>query len=132
MTFYSKLCHLCAQQKTNPTAVCRAIGLSDAAATRWRKGSTPHDTTIRAIAQHFKIDPNYFYETEISLSMEEIDNIKRIKSAEAAAAMAHFDALDKLIQLFHQVPEKDRELVVNMVEAALQTRSAKPDTDEKP
>ena len=61
MTFYEKLVEVCAQQNTTPTAVCRAIGLSDAAATKWKRdGATPHDTTLKKVADHLGISVNCF------------------------------------------------------------------------
>lgn len=145
MTFYEKLLEVCAQKNTTPTAVCRAIGLSDAAATKWKRdGATPRDITLKKIADHLGVNVNYFKRTYlehghlyvnhdlltpgIHLSQEE----KEAMRAEQEKRIAEEIMLDKLIALFHQVPEKDRKLVVNMVEAALQTRSAKPDTDEEP
>ena len=60
-SFYERLVIACTVRDTNPTAVCRAIGLSEAAATRWRRGSRPHDTTIKKIADHLKVNVYFLY-----------------------------------------------------------------------
>ena len=53
--FYEKLIVLCAQHNTTPNAVCNALGLAESAATRWRSGSIPRDTTLKKIANFFGI-----------------------------------------------------------------------------
>jgi transcriptional regulator with XRE-family HTH domain len=42
-------------KNTNPTALCDAIGLAQSAATRWKQGSVPRDTTLRKIADYFGV-----------------------------------------------------------------------------
>ncbi len=53
--FYERLVALCAEKNTNPTALCDAIGLAQSAATRWKQGSVPRDTTLRKIADYFGV-----------------------------------------------------------------------------
>lgn len=57
--FYERLVSLCASRNTNPTALCNAIGLAQSAATRWRNGSVPRDTTLKKIADHFGVSVSY-------------------------------------------------------------------------
>ena len=53
--FYENLVSLCAKHNTTPNAVCNALGLAESAATRWRAGSVPRDTTLKKIAVHFGV-----------------------------------------------------------------------------
>lgn len=57
--FYERLVALCAEKTTNPTALCDAIGLAQSAATRWKQGSIPRDTTLRKIADYFGVSVSY-------------------------------------------------------------------------
>jgi transcriptional regulator with XRE-family HTH domain len=57
--FYERLVTLCAEKGTNPTALCDALGLSQSAATRWKQGSVPRDTTLNKIAKYFGVTPEY-------------------------------------------------------------------------
>lgn len=57
--FYERLVALCAEKGTNPTALCDALGLAQSAATRWKQGSIPRDTTLNKIAKYFGVTPEY-------------------------------------------------------------------------
>lgn len=65
--FYERLVTLCAAKGTNPTALCDALGLAQSAATRWKQGSIPRDTTLNKIAKYFGVTPAYL------LGIESID-----------------------------------------------------------
>lgn len=53
--FYDRLKSICTAKGTSPTAVCKAIGLSNAIATRWKNGSNPRADTLQAIADYLQI-----------------------------------------------------------------------------
>lgn len=57
--FYERLITLCTAKNTNPTALCDALGFAQSAATRWKNGSTPRDTTMRKIAAYFGVSVSY-------------------------------------------------------------------------
>ena len=57
--FYQNLIRLCAERGTTPTEVCHAIGLAGSAATKWKSGAIPRDTTIKKIADHFGVPVSY-------------------------------------------------------------------------
>lgn len=72
--FYEKLLELCAYHNTTPSGVAAAVGLSNAAASGWKKGKQPNDTTQRKIARFFDIDvvelmgdQSVFYENYVKL-----------------------------------------------------------------
>ena len=53
--FYENVQELCRQHKTNITRMAKEIGLSNAAAASWKKGSVPKLDTVRKIADHFGV-----------------------------------------------------------------------------
>lgn len=53
--FFENLIKLCNDNNTSPNAVCLALGLSPAAATKWRSGAVPRETTLLKIANHFGV-----------------------------------------------------------------------------
>lgn len=53
--FFKNLIQLCNDNNTTPNAVCLALGLSPAAATKWRSGAVPRETTLLKIANHFNV-----------------------------------------------------------------------------
>lgn len=55
--FFQNLVILCNKNGITPNAVCLALGLSPAAATKWRSGAVPRDTTLLKIAEYFGVSP---------------------------------------------------------------------------
>lgn len=54
-TFYKNFVSLCTKNGLNPSGVAKAIGLSNAAATGWKKGKMPNDTTREKLANYFHV-----------------------------------------------------------------------------
>lgn len=53
--FYQNLIRLCTERGTTPTEVCHSIGLAGSAATKWKSGAIPRDTTLKKIANYFGV-----------------------------------------------------------------------------
>ena len=53
--FYENYVDLCAKANKSPSAVANAIGLSNAAASGWKKGKEPNDTTLAKLADYFGV-----------------------------------------------------------------------------
>lgn len=53
--FYKKYCELCAQKNVSASFVASAIGLSNAAATGWKKGKQPSDVTLAKLSDYFGV-----------------------------------------------------------------------------
>ena len=53
--FYQNLIRLCTERGTTPTEVCHSIGLAGSAATKWKSGAIPRDTTLKKIADYFGV-----------------------------------------------------------------------------
>lgn len=60
--FYEAFIKLCEQFNVRPSNVALALGLSKSAATSWKKGGKPTDTTLMSIANYFGVDPSVFKE----------------------------------------------------------------------
>ena len=58
--FYEIFLKLCNQNNIKPNNVTKALGLSNATATDWKKGSVPRDTTLLKIADYFGVSVEYF------------------------------------------------------------------------
>lgn len=54
-TFYKNFLALCAFIRKSPSYVCREIGLSNAAASGWKKGKVPSDVTLEKLADYFGV-----------------------------------------------------------------------------
>lgn len=54
-TFYKNFLALCAVIQKSPSYVCREIGLSNAAASGWKKGKVPSDVTLEKLADYFGV-----------------------------------------------------------------------------
>ena len=55
MNFYDNYIALCNKAGKSPSAVALEIGLTKPTITRWKKGSTPTDATIRRVADYFDV-----------------------------------------------------------------------------
>ena len=57
--FYEKLTKLCAEKGISVTQFCREVGLSNATATKWKKGSKPFHSSLYRISKFFDVEIEY-------------------------------------------------------------------------
>lgn len=57
--FYEIVNTLCKERKTTITKMSEEIGLSNAAATSWKKGSIPKASTLEKISAYFGVTTDY-------------------------------------------------------------------------
>lgn len=57
--FYEIVNDLCKARKTTITKMSEEIGLSNAAATSWKKGAVPKSTTLEKISAYFGVSTDY-------------------------------------------------------------------------
>lgn len=57
--FKEKFIRLCNERKIAPTAVCKEVGLSNAAYTGWNEDSVPRQATLLKIADYFGVTVDY-------------------------------------------------------------------------
>ncbi len=53
--FWENFYRLCKLHGETPASVCKKLGLSNAIATRWKKGNIPNTNTLNAIAEYFSV-----------------------------------------------------------------------------
>lgn len=58
--FYETFLELCAARGESPSGVAKKIGLSNAAASGWKSGKIPSQTTILKLTNHFKVSSDFF------------------------------------------------------------------------
>ena len=53
--FWNNFVKLCNNIGKSPNGVCADLGYSTAIASKWKKGATPRDTTLKKIADYFGV-----------------------------------------------------------------------------
>ena len=109
MTFFERVEALCAEKGVSPDKLCKDLGLSNATATKWRKGAEPRNATKKAVADYFKVSIEYITgesEQKESPSVTPTDERVRI-------AMEHINGLssqelDALIPLLEQMRKANK------------------------
>lgn len=96
--FYKNYCDLCARLNVTPSFVASRIGLSNAAATGWKKGKQPSDVTLAKLSDYFSVPV-------LELTGEQ----KEKPSAENDEGLALSDM--ELLAAYKQADEITRELI---------------------
>ena len=66
--FWENFVSLCDEKKISPNAVCEALGLSNATATKWKRGAMPRNATVQAIADYFDVPVERLFSSETKKS----------------------------------------------------------------
>lgn len=70
--FYENVNELCKEHKTTITKMSEEIGLSNAAASSWKKGSIPKSTTVQKIADYFGVTTDYLLRDHSPISASNV------------------------------------------------------------
>ena len=62
--FYKHYLALCAEKKVSPSGAAKAIGLSNAAASGWKKEKVPSDVTLEKLANYFGVPVSRFFDEQ--------------------------------------------------------------------
>ena len=57
--FFERIVELCNKKGIYPNTMCSELGLSNAVATKWKKGPIPHYSTLKRIADYFDVSTDY-------------------------------------------------------------------------
>lgn len=57
--FWDNLITLCVNRNISPSALTKELSISKAVITKWKNGSTPHQTTLLKIANYFNVSVDY-------------------------------------------------------------------------
>jgi transcriptional regulator with XRE-family HTH domain len=90
--FYENYLKLCAARQESPTAVSKKIGLSNAAATGWKKGKKPSEVTLEKLAVYFGVAREDLTGEEQKEKLNTLDGIELEKLSPARRAL--LEALD--------------------------------------
>lgn len=109
--FYENYLKLCAARQESPTAVSKKIGLSNAAATGWKKGKKPSEVTLEKLAVYFGVAREDLTgeEQKEKPSTPEGDGLDADVKAKA------YTILDKLSKL----PTKQQEAFLNSLDISI-------------
>lgn len=58
---YEKILKLCQKHGITLSYLANQIGVSNASASGWKKGSIPSPKTVKAMADYFNVEVSYFY-----------------------------------------------------------------------
>ena len=109
--FYENYLKLCAARQESPTAVSKKIGLSNAAATGWKKGKKPSEVTLEKLAVYFGV-------AREDLTGEE--QKEKPAPGEGSGLDARFDAL------LSQMTDADRADLLEYMEFKVAKRKENP------
>ena len=109
--FYENYLKLCAARQESPTAVSKKIGLSNAAATGWKKGKKPSEVTLEKLAVYFGV-------AREDLTGEELK--EKPAPSEGSGLDARFDAL------LSQMTDADRADLLEYMEFKVAKRKENP------
>ena len=109
--FYENYFKLCAARQESPTAVSKKIGLSNAAATGWKKGKKPSEVTLEKLAVYFGV-------AREDLTGEE--QKEKPAPSEGSGLDARFDAL------LSQMTDADRADLLEYMEFKVAKRKENP------
>lgn len=109
--FYENYLKLCAARQESPTAVSKKIGLSNAAATGWKKGKKPLEVTLEKLAVYFGV-------AREDLTGEE--QKEKPAPSEGSGLDARFDAL------LSQMTDADRADLLEYMEFKVAKRKENP------
>ena len=109
--FYDNYLKLCAARQESPTAVSKKIGLSNAAATGWKKGKKPSEVTLEKLAVYFGV-------AREDLTGEE--QKEKPAPSEGSGLDARFDAL------LSQMTDADRADLLEYMEFKVAKRKENP------
>lgn len=109
--FYENYLKLCAARQESPTAVSKKIGLSNAAATGWKKGKKPSEVTLEKLAVYFGV-------AREDLTGEE--QKEKPAPSEGSELDARFDAL------LSQMTDADRADLLEYMEFKVAKRKENP------
>ena len=72
--FWNKIIELCNNNDISPSKLCEILNFSNATATKWKNGATPHDSTLKKVADYFNVPVDYLKETPSSSAPTIIPN----------------------------------------------------------
>lgn len=105
--FYNKFVQLCQENGISPSKAATLIGFNRSSVSMWKaQGYTPRREILVKIANYFNVSVDYL--------LGEEDKNKKTTDNDGLT-----DAEKELLKLFNAVPENQRQLVLQMIRAAI-------------
>ena len=103
--FYNIFIDLCNSKGVSPSYVGGQIGISKAAVSGWKNGSSPRDTQLRKIADYFGV------------SIEYLKGESDVREIEKDPVPAETDAKSLFLQKYQVLTAEEQKQVENLVDA---------------
>ena len=140
--FKKRFIELCEERGVTPTSVCKSIGLSNSAFSAWSDTSLPRNSTVKKIADHFGVTPEYFTSDreeslQIKLSKHEINLVlayrARPEMRPAVDRLLDIDNTEEYVSLYAAASSSDNlpDGIVHMSREQWEKIKNAPETDEK-
>lgn len=107
---------LCNDRNESPSAVCKKIGLSNAAFSCWDDNSVPRRATLQKLANYFGVTVDYLLGDDATHARVNTNEKKPADDGELS------EAESALLDLFRSVDEDHQALVLQMIQAALNAK----------
>ena len=110
--FFERLLSICNEKNIKPNTVAKALDLSDATATKWKKGATPNGETLTRIADYLGCSVDYL------LGRSDAPE----KTAPGTPGADEIDSV--IIEMFSQLNPEDKAIVLDLIERLLSNAKA--------
>lgn len=116
--FKRNFINLCNATGKSPSAVCRAVGLSNATYTKWDDNSVPHKATLIRIADYFGVTPEELLQDENNKNAITVDTPISADMSTKIFPIAHaFSSQEQmLIDAYRSVSDEGK---MRMIQAVL-------------
>lgn len=108
MTFFERVEALCTEKGISPDKLCKDLGLSNATATKWRKGAEPRNATKKAVADYFKVSIEYVSGESEQKETPTAEGDERKKELIELFSLLDDAGQDALIAIAQQMKKQDK------------------------
>lgn len=113
--FWENFEKLCAFKGISANGACKELGFSNAAATHWKQGAKPNNSTLKRIADYFGVTPE-------SLLAEN-------EQKKDPAQMSREEKKSFIMQKYFQMTEENQKTFEQFVDYLLETQEKTPPDD---
>ena len=109
--FWDNLITLCVNRNISPSALTKELSISKGVVTKWRNGSTPHQTTLLKIANYFNVSVEELISEPKDTPPEEIPQGLDEKTAE-------------ILSMYSQLSDEQKKQALSYLEYLAQHRAS--------
>ena len=108
--FWDNLITLCVNRNISPSALTKELSISKGVVTKWRNGSTPHQTTLLKIANYFNV------------SVEEL--ISEPKDTPPGETEGLDEKTAEILSMYSQLSDEQKKQALSYLEYLAQRRAS--------